>query len=79
MFYRISQLIGCGAVALRGNVDGIILTGGGAYSDYICSQIEDRVSFISKVYRFPGELELEALAKGALRVLNGEETAEEYR
>lgn len=78
MFYRVAQLIGCGAVALNGRVDGIILTGGGAYSDYICSQIESRVGFISKVYRFPGELELEALAKGAYRVLTQVETAEQY-
>ena len=78
MLYRVAQLIGCGAVALNGRVDGIILTGGGAYSDYICRQIESRVGFISKVYRFPGELELEALAMGAYRVMTGREAAEQY-
>ena len=78
MFYRLSQLIGCGAVALKGKVDGIILTGGGAHSDYICSLIEDRVKFIAKVYRFAGELELEALANGAYRVMTNQETAAEY-
>ncbi len=79
MLYRVAQLIGCGAVALNGQVDGIILTGGGAYSDYICEQIQSRVEFIAKIYRFPGELELEALAKGAHRVMSGAETAEEYK
>ena len=78
MLYRVAQLIGCGAVALQGHVDGIILTGGGAHSDYICSQIQANVEFIAKVYRFAGELELEALARGACRVLTGQETASPY-
>lgn len=78
MLYRVAQLIGCGAVALQGQVDGIILTGGGAHSDYICNQIQANVEFIAKVYRFAGELELEALARGACRVLAGQEPAKPY-
>ena len=78
MLYRVAQLIGCGAVALDGRVDGIILTGGGAYSDYICGTIERKVGFLAPVVRFPGEMELEALAMGAYRVMTGAETAEQY-
>jgi butyrate kinase len=66
------------SVAVNGQVDAILLTGGIAYSEYIISEITKRVSFISKVKIFPGENELEALAMGALRVLRGEEEARVY-
>ena len=78
MAYRIAQSIGGGAVSLKGRVDGIVLTGGGAYSELICDWITEGVQFIAPVHRMPGELELEALAMGALRVLRGEEALKEY-
>ena len=78
MAYRIAQTIGMGAVALKGQVDGIILTGGGAYSQRIRNWITDLASFLAPIYSLPGEMELEALAMGALRVLRGEEPAKEY-
>ena len=78
MAYRIAQTIGACAVSMHGKVDAIVITGGGAYSDTLYNWIEEAVGFIAPVKRFPGELELEALAQGALRVLRGEETAREY-
>ena len=78
MTYRIAQIIGAGAVALHGDVDAVILTGGGAFSDLICSWIEEQVRFLAPIHRMPGEMELEALAMGALRVLRGEEQAKNY-
>lgn len=78
MTYRIAQIIGAGAVALRGDVDAVILTGGGAFSDLVCGWIQEQVRFIAPVHRVPGEMELEALAMGALRVLRGEEQAKNY-
>lgn len=78
MIYRVAQTVGCCAVSMKGQVDAVVLTGGGAYSDLIFSWFEDYTNFIAPVIRFPGELELEALAMGALRVLRGEETAREY-
>jgi butyrate kinase len=44
-----------------------------AHVTRLCEAIEERVKFIAKVYRFPGEDELVALAEGGLRVLTGEE------
>jgi len=78
MAYQIAEEIAARAADLKGKVDGILLTGGVAHSEMLTNWIEERVSFISKVYRYPGELELEALAQGALRVLRGEEVAKPY-
>ena len=73
MALSIARSIAKLSVVVSGNVDAIILTGGIAYSAYITQLIKDRVSFIANVHIVPGENEMEALAKGALRVLNNEE------
>lgn len=66
------------AVVVDGHVDAIILTGGIAWSQYFTGEIARRVRFIAPVSIIPGENEMEALAKGALRVLRGEEQARVY-
>ncbi|WMJ76463.1 MULTISPECIES: butyrate kinase [unclassified Sedimentibacter] len=78
MAYQIAKGIGELATVAEGNVDLIILTGGIAYSKILTDLIVKRVSFIAPVEILAGENELEALALGALRVLNGEEKAKEY-
>ena len=60
-------------------MDAIIITGGIAYSKYMSESIVKRVKFIAPVEVLAGENELEALAFGALRVLDGEEEATIYR
>lgn len=79
MAYNITKGIGQLSVTLKGNIDGIILTGGVAYSKILTDWIEEYVSFLGKVYILPGENELEALAFGALRILKGEEKAIPYK
>jgi len=76
--YQVAKEIGAMAAVLEGQVDRIILTGGMANSQRIVSDITRRVKFIAPVVLVPGEEELEALALGALRVLNGEEKAKQY-
>jgi len=78
MAYQVAKEIGSCAAVLKGEVDGILLTGGVAYDKTFVKWIEDRVSFISKVLVYPGEDEMIALAQGGLRVLNGEEDAKRY-
>lgn len=78
MAYQIAEEIGARATNLHGKVDGIIITGGIANSNILMEWIKERVSHIADVHIFPGELELEALAMGGLRVLRGEETAKFY-
>ena len=62
-----------------GKVDGIILTGGIAKSDYFTGMVKERISFIAPVSVYGGENEMESLAFGALRVLRGEEKAQEFK
>ena len=71
--YQVAKEVGAMAAVLNGKVDQILLTGGIAYSDYVTSEIKEKVGFIAPITVYPGEDELLALAQGALRVLNGEE------
>lgn len=77
--YQVAKGIGQLGVVLSGEVDAIILTGGLAHSKYITGMIKKRVESIGPVYLVPGEVELLALAKGAGRVLRGEEVANVFR
>ncbi|SKA82600.1 butyrate kinase [Paucidesulfovibrio gracilis DSM 16080] len=70
--------IGGYAAALEGKVDRIIVTGGIAHSDLILRLIRERVQWIADVAVVPGEMEMQALALGALRVLDGTESVVEY-
>lgn len=66
------------AVTVSGRVDQIILTGGIAYSKRFTGWVKDYIQFVAPVTIIPGENEIEALALGILRVVNGEETAQTY-
>ena len=66
-------VVGGLAAAADGRVDRIILTGGLAHSHYVTGYLTQKLSFIAPVEVMAGEFELEALAAGACRVLNGEE------
>ena len=78
LFYQVAKMIGEMAVVLSGKVDGILLTGGMAYNKHLENYIRNKTGFISEVFVYPGEDELEALAINALRVANGEIEAKEY-
>lgn len=78
LLYQCAGWIGHMATALKGDVDAIILTGGLMRDDYAVSYITDMVEWIAPVVTYPGELEGEALAAAALRVLRGEEELLEY-
>lgn len=77
--YQIAKGIGELSPTLKGKIDAVILTGGVAYSSMLTEMIIDYVEFIAPVVVMPGENELESLASGAVRILNGEETAELYK
>ena len=78
MAYQVSKEIGAMVAALEGRVDAIILTGGLAFSDRFTGSIKQRVDQIARVFTYPGEDEMSALALGALRVLTGEEKVSVY-
>lgn len=70
MAYQISKEIGAMCVALGGTVDAIILTGGIAYSQAFVEEIKKQVSFLGRVAVYPGELEMETLARYLHEVQN---------
>ncbi len=73
MAYQVAKEIGgLAAAALDMDVDGIFITGGMAYDKLFCSIVEEHVSKIAKVYVYPGEDEMLALALNGIMVLNGE-------
>jgi butyrate kinase len=78
MAYQIAKGIGELSTVLCGEVDAIVITGGIAHSKNFTALISKRVSFIAPVEIMPGENEMEALALGALRVIEGKEEAKEY-
>jgi len=78
MIYQIACEIGSRAVALKGKVDAIVLTGGLAHSGYVVDKLREWVGFLSEILVYAGEDEMKALALGALRVLRGEEKAKTY-
>ncbi len=78
MIYQIAKDTGAMATVLEGKIDGIIITGGMAHEDYLVEHLKKRIAFLSAIYVYPGEDELQALAEGALRVLKNEEIAQEY-
>ncbi len=78
MCYQIAKEIGAAAAALKGRIDGIILTGGMANSKRLTDTVTDYVRFIAPVALVPGEHEMKALAEGAIRALTGVETAKVY-
>ncbi len=78
MAYRVAQGVAAVSVLVNGRIDAIAITGGMANSSRICGWISERVRFIAPVTVKPGELELEALALGGLRVMRGQERAHEF-
>lgn len=78
MAYNICKSIGSMAAVLSGKVDAVICGGGLLRFDDLCRYIEEHCSFIAPVSFYPGEVEHEAMAAGALRVLRGEEEPQVY-
>lgn len=78
MACQVAKEVGRAAVALSGQVDRVVLTGGLAHSEMLTAWIQERTRWIAPVAIYPGEDEMQALAEGALRVLRGEEPAREY-
>ncbi|WLR54178.1 butyrate kinase [Mesobacillus subterraneus] len=78
MVHQIGKEIGAIATVQEGKIDGIILTGGIAHSQMIVGLIQEKISFLGKVFVLPGEAEMKALIAGAFRVMNGKEKAKIY-
>jgi len=78
MVYQIAKYVGAMAAALKGKAQAIILTGGISNSVYLTNVIRSYIDWICEVVIMPGDLELEALAAGAIRAERGEEQLKTY-
>jgi len=79
MAYQVSKYIMSLFPAANGDIDGVVLTGGIAYDNtYFVPWVKEYLGKNVKVYVFPGELEMKALALGGLRVLKKEEEPKYY-
>lgn len=93
MIYQTCKAIGACASVLEGQVDAMLITGGIAHSQEIVDTIRKRCGFIAPIVVYPGENEMESLARGALEGLRdasvikdfvtfaqqGEEAANHYK
>ncbi len=77
--FRLRRTLGALAAAAHGKVDGIILTGGIAYGKEVVDGISAMCSFIAPIVVYPGEGELEALAKSGFGAISGKTPVLEYR
>ncbi len=75
MVYQIAKEAGAMATVLEGNVDALLLTGGMANSERLIARLRASLEWIAPITVYPGEDELQALAEGVFRVLDGEERA----
>jgi butyrate kinase len=79
MVYQTAKEAGAMAVVLNGQVDALLLTGGMAHSERVISRLRERLAWIAPIRIYPGENELQALAEGVFRVLDGVERAKRLR
>jgi len=76
--YQVGKEIGAMSAVLKGEVDGIILTGGLSHNPMVVEYIKKMVSFIAPVIIYPGEDEMHALAWNGLLLLKGAIKAKDY-
>ncbi len=78
MAYQVAKAIGGFATVLKGEVDGIVLTGGVSNDPFFVDYVTQRVGWIAPIKVYGGDFEMEALASGAIRALEGEEDVMTY-
>ncbi len=78
MALAVAKSIATLAVVVNGQAEAIILTGGIAKSNQFCQLVAERVDFIAPVTILPGENEMQALAEGGWRVIDGVEQVNVY-
>lgn len=78
MAYQVAKAIGAFAAVLKGEVTGIVLTGGVSHDEYFVNYITERVGWIAPIKVYAGDFEMDALAAGAVRALDGVEDVMTY-
>jgi len=76
--YQVAKEIGAYYAASKCAAQAIIITGGIAFNEKFNTDLKDYVGRLTEFHVYPGENEMEALAEGIFRVIDGEEKAQEY-
>jgi butyrate kinase len=76
--YQVAKEIGAYFAASRCKAQAIVITGGIAFNEKFNNDLRAYVGGLTEFYVVPGENEMEALAEGVFRVIDGEEKAQEY-
>lgn len=78
MAYQLAKYIGSYACAMGGKVDAIVMTGGVSNDVNFVNKVKEYAGWIAPFIVFGGDFEMEALASGAIRYLEGSEEPKEY-
>jgi butyrate kinase len=78
MAYTVARQIASMTAALHGRVDAVVLAGAMVSWTRLVDLVRPRIAFIAPILVFPENMEMQALALGALRVIEGKELAQEY-
>ncbi len=78
MFYTVAKEVGARYIALRGQLDAILITGGIAHSAYCIGLLKNWIDYLAPIVLMPGEDEMGSLAYNALCALRGERTLQVY-
>lgn len=78
MAYQVAKSIGEMFAVLRGQVDGILITGELAHSSFVVKEIMEHVEKFAPVFLYPGDNEIKSMATNALKVIKGEIEVKEY-
>ncbi|OVE78118.1 butyrate kinase [bacterium F16] len=78
MSYQIAKEIGAMAVAAGAPLDALVFSGGLARSELFMDMLRVRISHLAPLHIFPGSVEMKAMARGAIDVLTGNESAIAY-
>lgn len=76
--YQIAKELGAYFAASKGKAQAIIITGGIAYNEKFNNDLKEYVGSLTEFHVYAGENEMEALAEGAFRVIDGKEEPIEY-
>jgi butyrate kinase len=79
MAYQLSKCMCSLLPAANGKIDAIIITGGGAHWKRLTDDVVELLEFLEiPIHILPGENEMQALADGAVRIMNKKESVQKY-
>jgi butyrate kinase len=78
MIYQIVKEIGSMAGVIGGALDGVIITGGLAYSKYISDKVQKKTAWLGRFFSYPGGDEKAALKEAAQAALKDPSIVKQY-